>query len=584
MDPLKTVTLDDKYTATRGTIYLSGVQALVRLPLMQRALDAAAGRHTAGFISGYRGSPLAGFDQHLWRASPWLERAGIKFVPGLNEDLAATAVWGSQQVGLSGDATVDGVFAMWYGKGPGVDRTGDVFKHANAAGSSALGGVLALAGDDHAAKSSTLPHQSDFAFIDASMPVLHPAGIEDILDLGLHGFALSRYCGAWVGFKAITEAMDSSATVELDPDRVTIKLPEDFTLPPGGLNIRWPDPPPEQERRLQEWKLRAAQAYVRANGLDRLVIAPPHPRFGIVAVGKAYLDVRAALVRLGLDEEACARLGLTLYKVALAWPLETEGARRFARGLEEILVVEEKRALVEPQLRDTLYHEPASSRPRIIGKSDERGAPLLPVAGEVSPAMIAAVIALRLGLPPVATLPPPAPASLERVAYFCSGCPHNSSTKLPAGSQAIAGIGCHYLATNMDRETITYTQMGGEGVPWIGRAPFTRTPHIFANLGDGTYTHSGLLAIRAALAAGVNITYKILFNDAVAMTGGQPIEGGPTPAQITREVAALGVKRITLVTDDPGKYARVRDLAPGTEIFERHALERVQRALRETPG
>jgi indolepyruvate ferredoxin oxidoreductase len=594
---LASVALDDKYTLEAGRVYLTGIQALVRLPLMQRRLDAAAGLNTAGFISGYRGSPLGGLDQNLWQAKRLLTENHIRFQPGINEDLAATAVWGTQQVGLFPGAKYDGVFAMWYGKGPGVDRTGDVFKHANATGTAPHGGVLALAGDDHAAKSSTLPHQSEYAFIDASLPVLNPAGVQDLLDLGLYGWAMSRYAGVWVGLKAIAETMDNSASVHVDPDRVRIVLPEDFALPPGGLSIRWPDHNAlELERRLRLWKLPAVTAFARANRLDRVVLDSPRPRLGIVAVGKSYLDLRQALDDLGIDESAAAAIGLRLYKVALSWPLEPDGIRRFAAGLEEILVIEEKRPLVEQQIKNILYD--MSARPRVLGKSDETGAPLLAAIGELDAAQVARAVAARVmrfhaspriadRLAYLAALERQfkgAKAPIERVPYFCSGCPHNTSTRVPEGSRATAGIGCHYMAIWMDRETATVTQMGGEGVPWIGQAPFTETPHIFANLGDGTYTHSGILAIRAAIAAGVTITYKLLYNDAVAMTGGQPIDGQLTVPQITQQLAAEGVKRVVVVTDEPDKYPGDAGFAAGVTVFHRDKLDEVQRSLRETPG
>ncbi|HZB89989.1 MAG TPA: indolepyruvate ferredoxin oxidoreductase family protein, partial [Stellaceae bacterium] len=594
---LAAVSLDDKYTLDTGRIYLTGIQALVRLPIMQRRRDQAMGLNTAGFISGYRGSPVAGLDQNLWHAGRLLAEHHIRFQPGINEDLAATAVWGTQQVGLFPGAKYDGVFAFWYGKGPGVDRTGDAFKHANAMGTAPHGGVLAVAGDDHAAKSSTLAHQSEYAFIDASIPVLNPAGVQDLLDLGLYGWALSRFSGCWVGLKAIADTMDNSASVHVDPDRVQIVLPEDFALPPGGLNIRVPDHNAlEIERRLRQWKLPAVIAFARANRLDRVTLDSPQPRLGIVAAGKAYLDLRQALADLGIDEAQAAAIGLRLYKVALTWPLEPEGIRRFAAGLEEILVVEEKRPIVERQLKDILYD--MSARPRVVGKTDERGAPLLPETGEFDPALVARAVAARIGrfhsspriadrlgyLNALERQFKTAKAPIERIPYFCSGCPHNTSTRLPEGSRATAGIGCHYMAVWMDRETATVTQMGGEGTCWIGQAPFTETPHIFANLGDGTYFHSGILAIRAALAAGVTITYKLLYNDAVAMTGGQPIEGHLTVPQVTRQLAAEGVARIVVVTDEPDKYPSDAGFADGVAIFHREKLDAVQRQLRETAG
>ena len=595
---LAAVTLDDKYTLEHGRVYLTGTQALVRLPLLQRQRDLAAGRNTGCFIAGYRGSPLGGFDQALWGARRFIERNHIKFQPAINEELAATAVWGSQQLGLFPGARYDGVFAMWYGKGPGVDRSGDALKHGNSAGSAPLGGVLALAGDDHTCKSSTLAHQSEFAFIDALIPVLNPAGVEDILELGLYGWAMSRYSGCWVAFKTVAETMDSSASIAIDPGRVEILLPSDFAMPPGGLNIRWPDMPLDQELRLHRYKLPAALAFARANRLDRIVIDAPEPRFGIVTTGKSYLDVRQALDDLGIGEAEARALGLRLYKVAMPWPLEPEGVRAFAEGLAEVLVVEEKRAVIETQLKEQLYNWPPARRPRIVGKFDESGEWTLPSNGELAPSQIARVIARRLadlGAPSWlaerlarlearegqigGTVVP-----LQRTPYFCSGCPHNTSTRVPDGSRALAGIGCHYLSQFMDRSTATFTQMGGEGASWIGQAPFTETTHVFANIGDGTYTHSGILAIRAAVAAGVTMTYKILFNDAVAMTGGQPLDGGLTVPMVTRQLAAEGVSPIVVVTDEPDKYPLGTKFPHGATVRHRDDLDQVQRELRELKG
>ncbi len=595
---LANVCLDDKYTLDSGRIYLTGIQALVRLPLVQRKRDLAAGLNTAGYISGYRGSPLGALDQNLWKARSLLEQHHVRFHPGLNEDLAATAVWGSQQVNLFEGARYDGVFAMWYGKGPGVDRTGDVFKHANVAGTSRHGGVLVLAGDDLAAKSSTMPHQSQYAFMDAQMPVLNPAGVQDVLDLGVLGWELSRYSGCWVGFKTIAETVDSSASVYVDPHRLRVVMPADFELPPGGVHMRWPDKPLEQELRLQQYKLYAALAFARANNLNRVTVDSPSPRFGIVTTGKSYLDVRQALDDLGIDERLAARIGLRVYKVGMTWPLEREGIRAFARGLEELLVVEEKRAVIENQVKEQLYNWDPAVRPRVIGKFDEKGEWILPSANELTPARIARVIAARIGRfytsdviqarlafleAKEAALARPR-LTLERTPHFCSGCPHNTSTRVPEGSRSMAGIGCHYMATWMNRNTETYTQMGGEGVPWIGQAPFTDTRHVFANLGDGTYFHSGLLAVRAAIAAGVNITYKLLYNDAVAMTGGQPIDGVLTVAQITRQLSAEGVARILVVSDAPEKYPDRTAFAAGVTFHHRRELDLLQRQLREDRG
>jgi indolepyruvate ferredoxin oxidoreductase len=597
---LASVTLEDKYTLASGRIYLSGVQALVRLPMMQRERDRAQGLNTGGFISGYRGSPLGGYDYALWQARDLLPRHDIHFQPGINEDLAATSVWGTQQVTLFPGATIDGVFAIWYGKGPGADRSIDVFKHANAAGSSRLGGVLAVAGDDHGCQSSTLPHQSEQDFVAAMMPVLNPATVQEYLDLGLYGFALSRFSGCWVGLKAIAETVESWASVRVDPHAIEITLPPDFALPPGGLNIRWPDTPLEQERRLHGPKMAAVAAFARANRLDRAVLDSPRARLGIITTGKAYLDLRQALAELGLDDERARALGIRIYKVGLSWPLESDGARRFAEGLADVLVVEEKRGFIEDQLCRILFNIDAARRPLIVGKRDESGAPLLPSEGEIGPTMVARAIIARLQRLGADTpqlrqrlarlesferpLDVPLPKT-QRIPYFCSGCPHNTSTRVPQGSRALAGIGCHFMAQWVpSRHTATFTHMGGEGAAWIGQAPFTRERHVFQNLGDGTYQHSGLLAIRAAAAAGVNITYKILYNDAVAMTGGQPVDGHPTVANITRQVAAEGAKKVVVVTDEPDKYPIDAGFAADVEVRHRDELDRVQRELREIPG
>ncbi|MCO4864921.1 indolepyruvate ferredoxin oxidoreductase family protein [Cupriavidus sp. WGlv3] len=618
---LANVSLEDKYTLERGRIYISGTQALVRLPMLQQERDHAAGLNTAGFISGYRGSPLGALDQSLWKAKKHLAAHNIVFQAGLNEDLAATSVWGSQQVNMYPDAKFDGVFGMWYGKGPGVDRTGDVFKHANSAGSSQHGGVLVLAGDDHSAKSSTLAHQSEHIFKACGLPVLYPSNVQEYLDYGLHGWAMSRYSGLWVAMKCVTDVVESSASVELDPHRVQIVLPGDFIMPPGGLNIRWPDPPLEQEARLLDYKWYAGLAYVRANKLDRIEIDSPHARFGIMTGGKAYLDTRQALADLGLDDATCAQIGIRLYKVGCVWPLEAHGARAFAEGLQEILVVEEKRQIMEYALKEELYNWRDDVRPKVYGKFDEKdnaggewsipqGHWLLPAHYELSPAIIAKAIATRLDkfdLPvdvraritarlaiieakekalatPRVVGEGTGQPKAERKPWFCSGCPHNTSTNVPEGSRALAGIGCHYMTVWMDRSTSTFSQMGGEGVAWIGQAPFAGDKHVFANLGDGTYFHSGLLAIRASIAAGVNITYKILYNDAVAMTGGQPVDGQLSVQDIAWQVHSEGAKQIAIVSDQPEKYNAAIKLPPGIDVHHRDQLDRVQRELREVAG
>ena len=603
---LREVSLDDKYALESGRVYLTGAQAFVRLLILQRQRDALAGLNTAGFVSGYRGSPLGALDQSLWKAQKFLERAHITFQPGLNEDLAATALWGSQQVNLYPRAKYDGVFGMWYGKGPGVDRCGDVFKHANHAGASKHGGVLVLAGDDHGAKSSTLPHQSDHQFSAAMMPVLYPSSVQEILDLGLHGWAMSRYSGCWVGFKCVADTVETSSSVDIGPDRTPIIVPDDFALPPDGLSIRWPDPFLATEARMQNYKVYAALHYCRVNKLNRIVIDSPAggkpARLGIITSGKSYLDVRQALADLGITDADAAEIGLRVYKIAMPWPLEPEGVRQFAEGLEEILVVEEKRQVVEYQLKEQLYNWRDDVRPRVVGKFDEKGEwvrPhgdwLLPALAELTPAMIARVIAQRirrLDLSPraveklnarvdwinakEAALAKPKIA-LERIPYFCSGCPHNTSTNVPEGSRATAGIGCHVMAIWMDRSTSTFTHMGGEGVPWIGQAPFTDEKHVFANLGDGTYYHSGSLAIRAAVAAEgqhhLQDPLQRCGRDDRRPAVRRSAHAGRHRAARSRPRASA---KIVVVSDDPGKYP-AGYFAAGIAIHHRDELDAVQR-------
>jgi len=601
-----------------GRAYLSGTQALARLPLLQKARDRQAGLNTAGYVSGYRGSPLGGLDMALWKSKAQLQAHDVVFQPGLNEDLAATAVWGTQQLNLFPGATRDGVFGMWYGKGPGVDRSIDVLKHANSAGTAPHGGVLLLAGDDHAAKSSSVAHQSEHVLIASGIPVLYPSNVQEYLDYGLHGWAMSRYTGLWVAMKCVTDVVESSASVAVDPARVQVVLPAG-PLPEGGLNIRWPDSPLAQEARLLDHKWYAALDYVRANRLNRVVLDSPQARFGIMAAGKAYLDVRQALNDLGLDDEACRAVGIRLMKIGCIWPLDAQDARAFATGLQEILVVEEKRQILEYALKEELYNWRDDVRPRVYGKFDERnhgggewsvprGGWLLPARYELSPAVIARAIAARLEksqMPQALRERIAARLAVidakereasrpilveERKPWFCSGCPHNTSTRVPEGSRAVAGIGCHYMAMWMDRNTDTFSQMGGEGVAWLGQKDFTTERHIFANLGDGTYFHSGLLAIRAAVAAQATITYKILYNDAVAMTGGQPVDGVLTVPQIAAQVQAEGVARVVVVTDEPEKY-QGRDGGPNAPrlpadvaVHHRQELDAVQRDLREVAG
>ena len=618
---LETVTLDDKYSLDYGRAFMSGVQALVKLPMLQRLRDAQAGKNTAGFISGYRGSPLGGYDQALWKAEPFLKAQNIVFQPGVNEELAATALWGTQQLGFTPPAThkFDGVFGIWYGKGPGVDRTSDVFKHANLAGTTPWGGVIAVAGDDHVAKSSTAAHQSDHIFKACGLPVFFPANVQEILDLGIHAFALSRYAGVWAGMKTIQEIVESAATAMIDPERVDIKVPTDFQMPPGGVHIRWPDTALEQEARLFDYKWYAALAYIRANRLNYNVIEGPNDRFGLIASGKAFNDTRQALQDLGLDEDACRRLGVRLHKVGVVWPLEAQGTREFAKGLREILVVEEKRQVIEYQVKEELYNWRPDVRPNVLGKFDEPEGDysggewsmpnptqntLLRANADLSPSLIARAIARRLRKLGVdGDLGARIDAQLamldakersmevlevkgDRAPWFCSGCPHNTSTVVPEGSRAMAGIGCHFMAVWMDRATVGFTQMGGEGVPWVGQQPFSTERHVFANLGDGTYFHSGLLAIRQSIAAGVNITYKILYNDAVAMTGGQQVGERPeghSVTQIAHSLMAEGVTREVIVTDEPEKYASAK-LPPGVQVHHRDELDRIQREFREIKG
>jgi indolepyruvate ferredoxin oxidoreductase len=591
-------TLEDRYRVESGRVFLTGNQALVRLPLMQRQRDLAAGLNTAGFISGYRGSPLGTFDMSLWQAKDVLDANSIRFESGLNEDLAATAVWGSQQATLHDAPKVDGVFGMWYGKGPGVDRSCDALKHANYAGTAPEGGVLALAGDDPGAKSSSIAHQSEPALIHCGIPILNPSSVQDYVDLGLYGWALSRYSGCWVGFKCLTDTIESSGSIAVSPDRVRIAIPNDFEMPPGGLGIGWGNLPLLAEQRVFEQRHVAVRAFARANQLDRTLLDAPRKRLGIVTTGKAYGDLRQALEDLGLDDTKALELGISIYKVALTWPLEPEGLRQFARGQEHLLVVEEKRPIIEEQLASILFNE--SQRPRLLGKRDLAGRPLVPEVGELTPSIVASILRRWIAeyaiewegrLLPDAIVPDPSlqTGGLTRAPSFCSGCPHNRSTVVPEGSIALGGIGCHGMVAWMpERRTLAVGQMGGEGANWIGQAPFVEVDHIFQNLGDGTYFHSGLLAVRAAIAAKVNITYKLLVNGAVAMTGGQPIEGEEMAGEITtpaiaRQLSAEGITRIAVLSDDIEKYAP-GVFPKGVSIHHRNEIDRVQKKLREIPG
>jgi indolepyruvate ferredoxin oxidoreductase len=593
--------LQSRYDDDEGRVFLTGIQALVRLPLMQARLDRARGLNTGGFISGYRGSPLGGYDLELQHQSKILNAHDIHFEPGLNEDLAATALWGTQQLPLFNDAKKDGVFGIWYGKGPGVDRCGDIFRTANTNGTSRLGGVLAISGDDHAAHSSMFPHQTEQIFQAVSMPVLHPATVAEFLELGLAGIELSRYSGLWVGFKTISETVESGVSLDLPSSLPRFATPEGVVIPPWGLNfdpnLRWPAERAELERRVVEYRLPAALAFARANGFDKVIIRPKTPRFGLITVGKAHLDMLQALSDLGLTRRMLEAAGIGLYKVAMTWPLEPQGLREFASGMDELLVVEEKRPLVEGQIKEHLYNRAAGSRPRITGKTDETGAALLPAYGELSPLMLARILVRRLAVylpdyPLAAKLAELEARSnytarekmLVRKPFFCAGCPHNRSTKVPDGSIAGGGIGCHVMAVDQDRDTAMVTQMGGEGVPWVGLSRFVETPHMFQNLGDGTYQHSGVLAIRQAVAAGVNMTYKILYNDAVAMTGGQMPEGHMTPLHVAQQVRAEGVNYIALVSAAPEKYDLQSPELNGIHVYPREQLEGVQKDFRERAG
>ncbi len=591
------VTLDDKYDLARSRVYVTGFQALIRLCLMQKERDRRAGLNTAGYVSGYRGSPLGGLDQQFIRAKRRLEPADIRFQLGINEDLAATAIWGTQQAELRGEGKYDGVFGMWYGKGPGVDRTGDVFRHANFAGTSKHGGVIALMGDDHTAESSTTAHQTEFNFVDLVIPILNPAGVQEILDYGLYGWAMSRFCGAWVALKCVHETVESTAVIDGGLERVKIEIPADFRMPEDGLNIRLGDSVLGMEARLHDYKRDAMLAFVRANKLNRWITSGGRaPKIGIATVGKSYLDVRQALDELGIDEVKCNDLGIRLFKVACPYPLSRRELAEFAAGLDLIIVVEEKRSLIEVQVREELYG--TANQPTCIGKKDEQGNWLFPIKGALDPNDIAICIGDRLMkyganealAKHVADLKEAQRVLAEtadiatRIPYFCPGCPHNTSTVIPEGARAYAGIGCHYMVQWMDRDTSGFTHMGGEGANWIGESPFSKCPHVFQNIGDGTYNHSGYMAIRAAIASGVNITYKILYNDAVAMTGGQPNDGGLNVPMIARQVAAEGAKRVVLVADEPGKYARDEDWPKGLTIHHRDQLMEVQKELAAIPG
>jgi indolepyruvate ferredoxin oxidoreductase len=593
------ISLDDKYALESGDIYITGSQALVRLPMMQLARDRADGLNTACFISGYRGSPMHNYDKELWRARRYLDGGQIHFQPAVNEDLGATSLWGTQQAALMGSSRNDGVFGIWYGKGPGLDRSMDAIRHANMSGTSKHGGVLAIVGDDHAMTSTDVPATCEPTFMDLMMPVLYPGTVAELLELSLIGIAMSRYCGAWVGIKAVSDTLDAVSTVSVDPRHPSIVLPNDFEFPPDGVHIREPDPWTDQEPRLRRVKIPAAAAFARANKLNRVIMPSRQPRIGIIASGKSAFDTREALRDLGIDAQRANELGIALFQVSMPFPIDAETLREFADGLDEVLVVEEKRRIVETQLKDALYALPDGRRPRVVGHTDENGQMLLPEVSEFGPTEITRVIYSRIkhffkdenAVGYIAHLDAKAAekAALEvldvkRTPYFCSGCPHNTSTRVPEGSVALGGVGCHFMATNMERDNFTHTHMGGEGANWIGAAPYVDRGHIFQNMGDGTYFHSGLLAVRACVAANVNITYKILFNDAVAMTGGQPVDGVLNPSLIAQQVRAEGVDRITVVSDDLSRTQLHKGYPSGIGFRHRDDLDAVQRELREVGG
>ncbi len=586
------ISLNDRFDLGKSPVLLNGTQALVRVMMMQAARDKAAGVNTAGLVTGYRGSPLGAVDMQMMRAEKQLVEHGITFQAGLNEDLAATALWGAQQAEVRGEGKYDGVFGMWYGKGPGVDRSGDVMRHANMAGSSALGGVIMAMGDDHTGESSTVLHQSDFAMVDAYMPVMSPAGVQEILDYSLYGWALSRFSGLWVGLKTMKDTVEVTSVVDGDPHRLQFVTP-DFEMPEGGLNIRLVDDRIEQETRLINHKRYAAEAFAYANKIDKRIWGKAGAKIGIVSAGKNYLDVIHAMSLLNIDADEAERLGITTYKVGQVWPLDMRGFKEWADGLDLIIVVEEKRKLIEVQIKEALFDSRSSQR--VYGGTKE-GDVFFSAAWALDPLEIAEKLGevlcdegrgtdgIRAGLADLADArrADNAQELAGRLPYFCSGCPHNSSTKVPEGSRAYAGIGCHFMVQWMDRETLGFTHMGGEGANWIGEAPFSTTPHVFQNLGDGTYNHSGVQAIRAAIAAKTNITYKILYNDAVAMTGGQHNEGDLDAPRIVAELKAMGIKELVVVYDekedvDPAAFK-------GVELFERAELQNVQTRLAKTQG
>ena len=588
------VSLSDKYDLSKKQVLLSGTQALVRMMLMQAARDKAAGLNTAGYVTGYRGSPLGAVDFQMTRAKPELEQAQITFQEGLNEDLAATALWGSQQAELRGEGKHQGVFGLWYGKGPGVDRSGDVFRHANMAGTSPLGGVVVALGDDHTGESSTTLHQSEWTMIDSFMPVLSPAGVQEVIDYGLFGFALSRFAGVWAGLKCIKDTVEVTSVINGDPDRLQFVTPE-FDMPEGGLNIRLIDTPQAQEARIIDYKRHAAQAFARANKMDKRVLGQAGAKIGFVAAGKNWLDLAHAMQVLGMDQEAAIAHGVTTYKVAMTWPLDVDTFAEWAEGLDTIVVVEEKRKLIEVQIKESLFNDRRGRQ--VLGATDAAGQILFPDSYALDPMVIAGKIGKILvaegcgserltgALQRIdeATHADNAPTLASRLPYFCSGCPHSSSTKIPEGSRAYSGIGCHYMVQWMDRDTLGFTQMGGEGANWIGESLFSTRKHVFQNIGDGTYNHSGIQAIRAAVASGTTMTYKILFNDAVAMTGGQTNDGGLNAARIVQEMRGIGVQHLAVVYDEKEDVSAAQ-FPDGTALHPREQLISVQENFRNLQG
>ncbi|NNL17930.1 MAG: indolepyruvate ferredoxin oxidoreductase family protein, partial [Boseongicola sp.] len=594
-----TISLHDKYDLAKESVLLNGSQALVRLMLMQKARDDAAGLNTAGYVSGYRGSPLGAVDTQMIRAKADLEAAQVRFEAGLNEDLAATAIWGTQSAEIRGEGKFDGVFSLWYGKGPGVDRSGDAIRHGNLAGSSKNGGVVLALGDDHVGESSTTCHQSEFAMVDAQVPILSPAGVQEILDFGLYGYALSRFSGLWTSLKLMKDTVEVTSVVDARPVRMSFVVP-DFDMPTGGLNIRLGDHWIPQESRLVDDKRRAAEAFARANRPDTRMHGKPGARIGFVAAGKNWLDLVHAMSLLGLDEQAVERMGVTTYKLGQVYPIDVVSFREWAEGLDLIVVVEEKRKLIEGQVKEALFDVRGGCRVYGARKSAGDGLgseELFQSHYSLEPVGIAEKLggilieegresaALRSAMERVsrALAADNAPEIASRLPYFCSGCPHNTSTKVPEGSRAYAGIGCHTMVLWMDRETNGYTHMGAEGMNWVGEAPFSTTEHVFQNMGDGTYNHSGILAIRAALGSDANITFKILYNDAVALTGGQAIDGSLTADRVAHELVAMGVEHVAVVFDEKEEPRRV-DFPRSVEWYSREDLGSVQDKYRKIKG